>query len=936
MTPCDGPADAPGRAGAAPAHGDAGTAPPVPWHAIDVDETYRRLESAAAGLDAGEAEDRLARHGPNRLPEATSAGPLRRFLSQFDDLLIYVLLAAAAVTAVLGHFVDTSVILAVTVVNATIGFIQEGRAEAALAAIRGMLAPQATVLRDGRRVRLPGDRIVPGDVLLLEAGDRVAADVRLTETRALKIDEALLTGESLAAEKDIPAVAEDAPLGDRTSMAFSGSLVAAGQGRGVVVGTGAGTEIGRISGLLAAAESVETPLTRQMARFAKWLTFVIVGVSILLLAFGAAFTDETFTELFMTVVGLAVAAIPEGLPAILTVTLAIGVQGMARRNAIVRKLPAIEALGSVSVICSDKTGTLTRNEMSVEAVVVGTCRYRVSGVGYDPTVGAIFADDTDEDTPATGPLLDELALVAALCNDAELKAAESGWEVAGDPMEGALAALAGKLGVDVDASRAAQPRLEVVPFDAAHRFMATSHPEPDGRVRTCVKGAPEAMFALCDSELGNDGAARPLDPERWREASETLARGGQRVLALAVRWGGQDDPPISVEGVGSGLALVGLVGITDPPREEAIAAVAECRAAGIRVKMITGDHAGTASAIAAQLGLAAPETVLEGRDLDALSDVELIERAAAVDVFARTSPEHKLRLVEALQAGGAVVAMTGDGVNDAPALKRADIGIAMGGKGTDVAKEAAEIVLADDNFATIAAAVKAGRTVYDNLKKAIVFLLPVNGGESLSLIAALLLGLTLPITPLQILWVNMVSSVVLAMTLAFEPSEPGVMARPPRRAKEPLLSGFVLWRVAFVSALFCGGIFAKFAYSQFRGVDLEYARTVAVNTLVVMEIFYLFSVRYLDNPSLTLRGVVGTRPVLIAVAAVTALQCLFTYAPFMERFFHTRPLDATTCAQVFLVGVLVLIVLEVEKRVRRNLMQRRGGQAPTPVGHEGR
>ncbi len=887
----------------------------IHWHARPAEEAVAAHATGPAGLSDDEAARRLAEHGANRLPEPPRAGPLARFLRQFKNLLIYVLLGAAAVTAALGHPVDTVVILAVVLVNAVIGYVQEGRAEDALAAIRGMLAPEARVIRGGRRRTVPADALVPGDMVVLEPGDRVPADLRLTQANGLRIQEAVLTGESVPVEKGLAPVSADAPLGDRQSMAFSGALVAAGSGRGVAVATGAATEIGRISGLLGSVETTTTPLLRQMEVFARTITLAILAVAAAILGFGTLVATMPFDEIFMAVVGLAVAAIPEGLPAILTVTLAIGVQGMAARRAIVRRLPAIEALGSVSVICSDKTGTLTKNEMTVASVATARRAFTVSGAGYAPHGG--IAHDGREVAPADHPLLLELARGAVLCNDAELAEVDGAWIVTGDPMEGALVTFACKAGLDPAALRAANPQTDTIPFDAQHRFMATLHHDHAGRAAIHVKGAPERLLDMCTSQHCDDDGARPLDAEWWHARAHEIAGEGQRVIAIATRSASPEMRGLRFADVEGGLTLLGLVGLIDPPRDEAVAAVAECRAAGIRVKMITGDHAGTARAIGRQLGLAQPDTVLTGAEIDTLSTEALRARVVETDVFARTSPEHKLRLVEALQADGEAVAMTGDGVNDAPALKRADIGIAMGRAGTEAAKEAAEIVLADDNFATIAAAVKAGRTVYDNLKKAIVFLLPVNGGESLALIAALLLGLTLPITPVQILWVNMVSSVVLAMALAFESAEPDIMRRPPRPADEPILSRFVLWRVIFVSTLFCAGIFGMFTLAEARGATLEEARTIAVNTLVVMEIFYLFSVRFLNTTSLSLRAALGTRPILIAVGTVTALQLVFTYAPFMEAFFGTRPLSLTEGALVVAVGPALLLILEIEKRLVR-------------------
>jgi len=884
------------------------------WHTAPVDAVIDELSAdAARGLGADEVTARRERFGANRLPEAPGPGPLERFLRQFNNLLIYVLLGAGAVTALLGHFVDTGVILAVVFVNATIGFVQEGKAESALAAIRNMLAPGATVIREGRRLDLPGEDVVPGDIVFLEAGDRVAADLRLIEARGLRIDEAVLTGESVPAEKNTQPAAADAALGDRRSMAYSGTMVTGGQGRGVAVATGPHTEIGRISGMIADVQSVETPLIRAMAVFARWLTGFILVFSALIMFFGLVFADYGFRELFMALVGLSVAAIPEGLPAILTVTLAIGVQAMARRDAIVRRLPAIETLGSVSVICSDKTGTLTKNEMTVTCVATADRRFAVTGAGYAPHGG--FCLDDEDVRADEHPLLVQIARASLLCNEAELIEAQGHWSVAGDPMEGALVTFATKAGFDPGGERGQWPQSDVIPFDAAHRFMATLRHDHTGRREIFVKGAPEVIVAMASRQRRADGGDDDVDEGYWHAQVDAISAEGQRVLAIATKTTHGEHVDLRFDDVEGDVVLLGLVGLIDPPREEAIAAVADCHRAGIRVKMITGDHAGTAAAIGRQLRLHNTAEVLEGRSIDELDAAELAERALALDVFARTSPEHKLRLVEALQAAGAVVAMTGDGVNDAPALKRADVGIAMGGKGTEAAKEASEIVLADDNFATIAAAVKAGRTVYDNLKKAIVFLLPVNGGESLSLVAALLLGLVLPITPVQILWVNMVSSVLLAMALAFESPERGVMARPPRPAGEPILSAFVLWRVVFVSLLFMAGIFGKFYFARAGGASVEVARTIAVNTLVVMEIFYLFSVRYLNEPSLTLRGAMGTRPVLVAITCVTALQFLFTYAPFMENFFDTRPLSFAEGLQILAVGVVVFLLLETEKRV---------------------
>ncbi|MEO1246085.1 MAG: cation-transporting P-type ATPase [Pseudomonadota bacterium] len=875
-------------------------------------------DSSGEGLSDSQASERLTRIGPNRLPPPKRRGAIQRFLAQFHDVLIYVLLAAAVMTALLEHWVDTQVILAVVVINAVIGFIQEGKAEKALEAIRDMLAPKATVIRKGDRRTVPGDELVPGDVVLLKAGERVPADIRLFDTKNLKIEEAILTGESVAVEKGTLPVGESVPLGDRSSMAFSGTLVTYGNGRGVVVGTGARTAIGHISGMLSEVTTLQTPLTRQMAVFAKWLTGFILGLAAVVLAFAVFVREYGFSDTFMAVVGLTVAAIPEGLPAILTITLAIGVQGMARRNAIVRRLPAIETLGSVSVICSDKTGTLTRNEMTVVSIATAKRLFTVSGVGYEP-VGSFALDDSDVDI-ADYPLLSEVARGAMLCNDAGLRKVKSRWLIEGDPMEGALVTVARKAGLDPNTETRRSPRTDVIPFDAEHRFMATLHHDHDGNGMIYVKGAPERILEMCAKQRDFDGDV-PIDADYWHSQVETIAANGQRVLAIAVKTSGPGHTVLSFDDVENDLTFLGLFGLIDPPREEAIAAVAECQSAGIGVKMITGDHAGTAAAIARQLGLANPETILTGQDLDTLDDQTLRHRVRETAVFARTSPGHKLRLVTSLQAEGAVVAMTGDGVNDAPALKRADVGIAMGRNGSEAAKEVSEMVLADDNFATIVEAVRAGRTVYDNLKKSVLFILPTNGGEALVLIAAILLGVTLPITAVQILWVNMVTAVTLALALAFEPTEPDVMRRPPRLPGEPILSRFLIWRVVFVSVLFLGALFAMFAIAQAQGAGIEEARTIVVNTLVVLEIVYLFSVRYLKTSSITWRGMLGTPAVLIAVGTVTALQVLFTYMPFMGAFFDTRPLSVLQGSGIIAAGVAVLLILEIEKWLYRRFVQ---------------
>jgi magnesium-transporting ATPase (P-type) len=890
------------------------------WHALTPAQTLDALRCTAAGLDQTEADRRLAELGPNRLPEPPRRHPLRQFLAQFHNMLIYVLLGAAAITGLLGHGIDTGVILAVVLVNALIGFAQERRAEQAMQAIRDMLAPRAAVRRAGQRLTVAGERLVPGDVVLLEAGDRVPADLRLLRTHDLEIQEAILTGESLAVSKQTAPADAAAPLGDRTCLAFSGTSVVAGQGVGVVVATGAGTEIGRISGLLSSVEQLTTPLVAQMAAFGRWLTGFILAVAALLLAFGYWGLGWSFDELFMVVVGLSVAAIPEGLPATLTITLAIGVQAMARQRAIVRRLPAIETVGAVSVICTDKTGTLTRNEMSVGVAATGGAEFTVDGAGYEPA-GALRRSAFVID-PRDHPALLDLAGTAALCNDAELVNRDGDWQVEGDPMEGALLAFAGKAGVDGESARRRWTRTDAVPFDARHKFMATLHHDHEGGARICVKGAPEAILALCCDERTDDGTTAPLREDHWRAEARRIAAEGQRVLAFAVRQVSPQHTVLERPDLTGRLTLLGLVGLVDPPRPEAIEAVAQCRRAGIAVKMITGDHASTAAAIGRLVGLRNAEQVLTGADLEQMDDATLAAAVLDTDVFARTSPEHKLRLVMALQAHGLTVAMTGDGVNDAPALRRADAGIAMGRKGCEAAKEAADLVLADDNFATIVAAVREGRTVYDNIRKVVSWTLPTNAGEAGTIILALLLGLTLPITALQILWVNLVTATTLGIALAFEPTEERTMRRPPRPRDAPLLTGELVWLVALAALLFVAGVLGIYGYALRRGYPVELARTLALNTLVVMEIFYLFFVRNLHGASLTWRAVRGTRAVWAAVLAVTAAQFAVTYLPPLQAVFETRPVALADGLLVVAIGVLLLAVIEAEKQLRLRLLRR--------------
>jgi magnesium-transporting ATPase (P-type) len=859
----------------------------MPVHAKDCREVVQLLGTSKAGLSSAEAEARFKRYGPNQLTLRRGRSPLQRLLQQFHNLLIYLLLGAAGITALLQHWVDMGVIVGVVVVNALISFIQEGKAEQALAAIRRLLSLKAVVWRDQRQVLIPAEQLVPGDVVMLQSGDRVPADMRLFQVKNLRIEEASLTGESLPAEKDNAPVALQAPLGDRSCMAYAGTLVRYGQGSGVVVATGDHTEIGRISELLAEVERIETPLLRRIAKFSKGLSVAIVAIAVITFFIGVRVRDYSAVDMFMAAVSLAVAAIPEGLPAIMTITLAIGVQRMARRNAIIRVLPAVETLGSVTCVCSDKTGTLTRNEMTVQTVATRAAvapgiqppatlahpcaaLFHVSGVGYEPH-GEFLLEGRHVNVPDY-PAVAELLRAGLLCNDASLDQRDGQWRITGDPTEAALVVAARKAGFEAALECERWPRTDVIPFESEHRFMATLNHDHAGHGMIYAKGAPERILEMCSQERIN-GAQQPLHIECWHEQLRAMAGRGQRVLALACKPAQVEQRELRFSDVADGLTLLGLCGMVDPPREEAVRAVADCHAAGIRVQMITGDHAATALAIAWQIGIGDGKSVLTGAEIEAMNEAALAQAVAGIDVYARVSPEHKLRLVEVLQSRGEIVAMTGDGVNDAPALKRADVGVAMGVSGTEVAKEAAEMVLADDNFASIVNAIEEGRTVYDNLRKTLLFIMPTNGGEAFTLVTAIALGIVLPILPVQILWVNMVTAVTLGM----------------------------------------------FLWEQAQGASLEAARTAAVTTLVMFEAVYLLNSRRLLDAAWPQRAFSGNPYIALTIFLVVLLQLLYVYAPFMQTLFHSASLGAEAWLRIMLIALSVYVIVEFEKGVVRAL-----------------
>lgn len=891
------------------------------WHALDAKKVLKHQDSDQQGLSSRQAGARLEKYGANKLPVAARRSWLARFFLQFHNTLIYVLLISAAITALLHHWVDTSVIVAVVLINAMVGLLQEGKAERALDAIRKMLALKAAVIRNDQRITIEAENLVPGDIVILEAGDKVPADLRLIKAHNLKIEEAILTGESLGVEKQIEAVEEKAVLGDRSCMAYSGTTITRGQGQGVVVATGKHTEVGRISGMLSEVKTLTTPLIEQMDTFAKWLSFVIVMIAILIFAAGYWLLGYEFSELFMAVVGLTVAAIPEGLPAVLTITLAVGVQAMAKKNAIVRQLPAIETLGSVSVICTDKTGTLTRNEMSVVAVCTSDNNYDVSGDGYVP-IGTISNHERSVEIE-TEQQLTSIGLAGLLCNDSQLQKEGNAWSVEGDPMEAALLTFAGKIGFDLETNRKEWVRTDLIPFDASNRFMATLNHDHQGNAAVYVKGAPEKILELCTKQMADQNQEKEIDQKYWHTKAAELASKGQRVIALAIKKVPVEHTILTQRDLDEGLVLLGLVGLMDPPRSEVIEAIQECYSAGIDVKMITGDHALTASSIGAKIGLHNNDRVLTGAELDLMDDDELRQAVKEVDIFARTSPEHKLRLVTALQAGGLVVVMTGDGVNDAPALKRADAGVAMGVKGSEAAKEASSIVLADDNFVSIVSAIKEGRTVYDNTKKVISWSLPTSTGEAFTIIVALVLSMALPITAVQILWVNMITAVTLGVALAFEPTEANTMKQLPRPRNQPLLTGTLVWHIFVVTVLFVLGVFGVYSYAVQQSYSIELARTMAMNTLVVMEVFHLFFIRNMYGTSLTWKAIKGTKVIWYAVILVTAGQLAITYLPSMQEIFATRSVPLKDGILIVLIGVAVFAVAETEKQIRLGLTRKR-------------
>ena len=880
------------------------------WHQKSISEIYELLKTSRLGLSAQEAEQRLSKYGHNSLTEKKRVGPVRRFLLHFHDLLIYVLLIAAILTAIMHEWIDSGVIFGVVIINAVIGFIQESKAEQALTSLKKMLSLRAEVIRDGNRTEISAEYLVPGDVVLLSAGDRVPADLRLDSARNLQINESTLTGESLPVIKSCEPITGESDIGDRINMAFNGTFVTSGQATGIVTVTGDNTELGKIAGMLQEVEEVKTPLTRKLTSFSKSLTIFIMAGCAAVYAFGTMVRGLPAMDMFMAAVAIAISAIPEGLPAIMTITLAIGVTRMVERNAIIRKLPAVETLGSTRIICTDKTGTLTRNEMTVTSIITPEGNFEVTGTGYTP-IGELVLNGISVDI-STYPTLMELLRAGILCNDSVLSNTGEGWKIEGDPTEGALIVAAVKVHMKHDHEKQLMPRFDSIPFEPEQQYMSTLHHDRDGKTIIYIKGAPEQIIPFCDFPYNNAGVR--AESELWEERAQGVAANGLRILGMAGKVIPGEQESLTLEDIKKGgFTFFGIAGMRDPVRPEALSAVTACKEAGIGIKMITGDHALTARVIAGELGLG--HGVLTGKELDQLADEEFDRAVSENDVFARVNPGHKLRLVRSLQKAGEIVAMTGDGVNDAPALKQADIGIAMGITGTEVSKDAADMVVTDDNFASIERAVEEGRTVFNNLKKTIMFILPTNGGECLVIIWAIFTGTLLPVLPLHILWINMITTVALAITLAFEPVESGTMKISPRIPDAPIFERYLVWRIILVSIIMAAGTFGLFYYEMDMGQNLQYARTTAVNTIVFFEIFYVFNTRFLSGSVLNIEGLTGNKIIVIGAITVILFQVLFTYFPVFNRLFQTEPLALFTWLRITAVAASIFFLVELEKLV---------------------
>ncbi len=891
----------------------------VIWHSLPADEVIRRLEvDVSAGLSSDEVKKRRERFGLNQITPKKGTPLWLQFLLQFNQPLVYILLAATATTLFLKEWVDASVIFGVVFINAIVGFLQETKALKALEALSRSMTSSVSVFRDGKEQHISSTELVPGDVVMIASGDKITADMRLVYSRDLQVNESPLTGESVPVEKQIDAIDAKTVLADRLNMLYASTFVTYGRGKAIVTATGDATEVGRISELITTAEDLETPLTIKIAHFSRYLLFVIMGLAVVTFVVGVM-RGESAAEMFMAAIALAVGAIPEGLPAAVTITLAIGVARMAKRRAIIRKLPAVETLGSTGVICSDKTGTLTENQMTVQEIFADGQIYNVSGVGYG------FEGSIKEASRSSGAItsvaLKECLTAGLLCNDSRIVEKEGLFQAEGDPTEAALIVSANKAKSLFVEGMPELPRKDSIPFESEYQYMATFHILPNGDGIVYLKGSVEKVLAKCVDYVDENGDIRSLKRAIIEHQVEIMAAKGLRVLAFARGSISSQKDRIEHGDITESLTFLGLQGMIDPPRKEAIEAVRRCHSAGILVKMITGDHVLTAKAIAEQLNLksrlgsgesAKSLVALSGNELETMNDEDLQKSVDRVSVFARVTPEQKLRLVKAIQTRGYIVAMTGDGVNDAPALKQANIGIAMGRTGTEVAKEAADMVLTDDNFASIEAAVEEGRCVFDNLKKFIVWTLPTNLGEALAIIVAIFAGMALPVVPVQLLWINMTTALCLGMMLAFESKEPDLMQRLPRDPKTPIMTGGLIARIVSVGVLLALGVFGLFFYERNNGFSIEEARTAAVGVLVIGELFYLLNCRSLSKSMFTL-GVFSNRWLISGVLVMIGLQMLFTYSPAMNHFFHSAPISLDAWVRIVLIGLSIYVIMEVEK-----------------------
>ena len=898
----------------------------IEWHSLSYAHVLDNLKTSSNGLSTAESEDRLKIEGPNVLFRQKKETALKIFLSQFLNPLIYVLLVATILAVMMGRITDGIVVFSVIIINAIIGFIQEYQAGKAIQGLLKLIPENATVMRNGKQKNTPAAELVPGDYVLLQAGDKVSADMRLTSLKNLQCNESILTGESLPVEKHTDIVDIDSGVADRKNMVFSGTLITSGTAEGVVILTGIKTQIGKISSLLNATISVKSPLTKSLEIIARGITYSILVVGILVFLIGIFRNYNTLDAIFFAIT-LAVAAIPEGLPAVITIASAIGIMRMAKRQAIIRHLSAVETLGSTTVICSDKTGTLTLNEMTVQVLWNGKQKFNVTGAGIN-TDGKITHELTNE--AAKDDEIGELLRAAALCNDATLTNKDGIWKAVGDPTEVALIAASGKFGLNEDILRDEWPRLDELPFDSDKKIMATLHQSPWGENIIFLKGAPESVIPLL---LNNKNLNIGFDPEQLLKEALNLAGTGLRVLAFASKKVQSEHSSITEADL-SEFNFLGIQAMSDPPRLEVKNAIDSCHNAGIRVKMITGDHPATATAIGNKLGLINADRVITGKELQNMNVKELQEIVKNINIFARVSPEDKLNLVKALQLNGEVVAMTGDGVNDAPALKRADIGVAMGISGTAVAKEAADMILADDNFESIESAVEEGRRVFDNLLKSIIFLLPTSIGLGLVILVAVLFFpseagvLLIPMQPVQVLWINLITAVALSLPLAFEAMEPDVMSRPPRKPNKPLLSSLIIFRMVLVSIIMAGGTIGLFLWEYnielsrgtVHSLAISEAQTMAVTAMVLFQVFYLIDCRSIKFSIIKI-GLFSNPLIYVGIGAVLILQTAFVYLPFMNRWFKSSPLKADAWIISVLVAFSILIVISVEKWIRQKKLK---------------